>query len=125
MNDAQPTDQELLDAMLTSFNDLESRMATKDDLQSFATKEDLKAFATKEDLGKMQHDILDGVDRKLADLKGDLVVWHSLSQKSCETASPRARVPIGASRPATTLRLFQFPTRGCRRASAERAPDRD
>lgn len=72
MNTQQPTNQELLEAINTSFGDVESRL---NHLEShMATKEDLKAFATKEDLGKMELNILDGVDRKLTDLKGDMVV---------------------------------------------------
>ena len=43
------------------------------------TNEEIMAFlkdtvATKEDLNKQKQDILNGVDRKLGDLKGDLVV---------------------------------------------------
>lgn len=72
MENQQPTNQEILEAINTSFSDVESRL---NHLEShMATKEDLKGFATKEDLGKMQHNILDGVDRKISDLKGDLVV---------------------------------------------------
>ena len=43
------------------FRDIESRMATKEDLKAFVTKDDLKAFATKEDLA----DGLSGVETKL------------------------------------------------------------
>jgi len=78
MDEKQPTNQEMLETILTSFSDIETRMATKDDLKSFATKdyldEKLKSFATKEDLRVMQHQILDGMDDKLADLKGDMIV---------------------------------------------------
>ena len=47
------------------FADIESRMATK---------EDIKNMSTKQDLNIMQGKILDGVDRKIGDMKGDLVV---------------------------------------------------
>jgi hypothetical protein len=36
--------------MRQRFNDIEARMATKDDLKAMATKDDLKAMATKDDL---------------------------------------------------------------------------
>lgn len=52
---------------------LQENMVTKEDL-----KQDLKAFLTKNDLTvelrKMQQEILDGVDKKLVNLKGDLIV---------------------------------------------------
>lgn len=48
---------------------LQEHMVTKEEL-----KEDLKGFATKEDLRKMQEEILDGVDEKLFNLRGDLVM---------------------------------------------------
>jgi hypothetical protein len=59
--------------------------ATKDDLKGFATKEDLRDFATKADLGLLKEDLtkslnslelklLDAMDDKLGNLKGDLVV---------------------------------------------------
>src|SRR3990167_8811540 len=57
---------------------LQENMVTKDDLKGglkgFATKDDLKEFATKVDLRKMQEEILDGVDRKLFNMKGDLIM---------------------------------------------------
>ena len=56
MDHHELTNQEILDTLLASFSDIEAKMSTK------------------EDLGKMEHRILDGVDRKLTDLKGDLVV---------------------------------------------------
>jgi len=46
----------------------------KQELKAFATKEDLKGFATKTDFRAMQQEILDGVDKKLVNLKGDLIV---------------------------------------------------
>ncbi len=52
--------------------------ATKEDLERFATKEDLERFATKEDLtqeiGRLRSDFMDYLDRRLLDLKGDIVV---------------------------------------------------
>ena len=52
---------------------------TNEEIMSFlkdtvATKEDIKDMVTKQDLNVMKAEILDGVDDKLADLKGDLVV---------------------------------------------------
>ena len=56
MDEKQPTNQELLETILTSFSDIETRMATKEDLRI------------------MEHRILDSMDDKLADLKGDIIV---------------------------------------------------
>ncbi|MBI2483627.1 hypothetical protein HYV71_00380 [Candidatus Uhrbacteria bacterium] len=53
---------------------LKENVPTHDDLKQFATKEDLKQFATKEDLGRMRSDIIDFVDKKLLDLKGDIII---------------------------------------------------
>jgi hypothetical protein len=54
------------------------QMATKEDLKPMATKEDLKAFATKDDLtkglGKLKLELLDSMDDKLMDLRGDLII---------------------------------------------------
>lgn len=73
---AEPTLSEVLEFLQENVvvkEDLKT-MATKEDLKLLATKEDLKAFATKEDLRKMEHEILDNMDKKLDDLKGDLVM---------------------------------------------------
>ncbi len=64
---------------------LKEFMVVKEDLAHFATKEDLERFATKEDLnslrsefksdlGKLRSDFMDYLDRRLLDLKGDIVV---------------------------------------------------
>ena len=59
--------------------------ATKEDLKGFATKEDLKAFATKEELYKEMNvqklDIIDRMDDKFADMKGELIALHKNSDK--------------------------------------------
>jgi len=59
--------------------------ATKEDLNGFATKEDLKAFATKEELYKEMNvqklDIIDRMDDKFADMKGELIALHKNSDK--------------------------------------------
>lgn len=67
MQDNEITMNELMDF-------LQENMATKEDLAGFATKEDLANFATKHDLKEMEHRILDTMDDKLTDLKGDLIV---------------------------------------------------
>jgi len=57
---------------------LKENMATKDDIKNMATKDDIKDMVTKqyldEKLGKFRSDITDYMDRRLLDLKGDLVV---------------------------------------------------
>ena len=57
---------------------LKEFMVVKEDLAGFATKEDLERFATKEDLtqeiGRLRSDFMDYLDRRLLDLKGDIVV---------------------------------------------------
>ncbi len=47
---------------------LKEHMVTKADL-----KEILKDYATKEDMGKMRSDIIDFVDNKITDIKGDMI----------------------------------------------------
>lgn len=42
--------------------------------ENVPTHDDLKQFATKEDLGRMRSDIIDFVDKKLLDLKGDIII---------------------------------------------------
>ena len=62
---------------------LKEHAVVKEDLNGLATKEDLNGLATnlretKEELqremGKMKQDLLDGMDDKLSNLRGDLVV---------------------------------------------------
>ncbi len=68
---------------------LKEFMVVKEDLVNFATKEDLERFATKEDLeqvknelrsefkediSKLRSDFMDYLDRRLLDLKGDIIV---------------------------------------------------
>ncbi len=53
---------------------LRDNMVTKEDAHDFATKKDLENFATKKDLNIQKHEILDALDDKLANLKGDLTV---------------------------------------------------
>ena len=64
--------KEDLEAFATK-DDLKT-LATKEDLKAFATKDDLKTLATKNELWKIRDEILDGMDEKLADLRGDLVI---------------------------------------------------
>lgn len=44
------TIEQLAKIVKSAFDDITSRMATKDDLRGFTTKDDLKGFATKEEL---------------------------------------------------------------------------
>lgn len=58
-------------------------VAMKEDLKGFATKEDL--FSTKEDLRREMNiqklDIIDRMDDKFADLRGDLIAQRKTSDK--------------------------------------------
>ena len=60
--------EDLSNLVINTFQQLDSKMATKEDLKAFATKEDLKALATKEELdeaiGKVDEKI-DKVDEKV------------------------------------------------------------
>ncbi len=68
------TNEELARMIKEGFDDVNERMATKEDLKAFATKEDLKAFATKEDLGKFRSDMIDHIAKQSMELRGDIVV---------------------------------------------------
>ncbi|OGG49496.1 hypothetical protein A3F28_01655 [Candidatus Uhrbacteria bacterium RIFCSPHIGHO2_12_FULL_57_11] len=60
---------------------LQDHMVMKEDfvleLSKMATKEDLARMVTKEDLNRQKAEILDAMDDKLADLKGDLVILNA------------------------------------------------
>ena len=59
------TNEELARMIKEGFDDVNERMATK---------EDLKAFATKEDLGKFRSDMIDHIAKQSMELRGDIVV---------------------------------------------------
>ncbi len=69
MQDNEITMNELMDF-------LQEHMATREDVANCATKEDLLALRAdmQKDMKVMEHRILDTMDDKLTDLKGDLVV---------------------------------------------------
>jgi len=64
---------------------LKENMATKNDIKdlqgqvneiksTMATKDDIKNMATKDDLGKLRSDMIDYMDKKFFDFRGDLVI---------------------------------------------------
>lgn len=73
--------KQFMQVIMTAIQDIESRMATKDDLKGFATKDDLRRFATKDDVHKaiqtseervllfmehMRHDIFDAYNDRFS-----------------------------------------------------------
>ena len=66
--DVKAAVDELAQATKKSFDHIEAKMATKDDLKDFATKDDLKKLATKEDF-KTILAVVTSIDRELKEHK--------------------------------------------------------
>jgi hypothetical protein len=62
--------EDLAEMMKRQFDEIDEKMATKEDLKQFATKEDLKQFATKEDLAALE----ERLSKQINSLRGDLIV---------------------------------------------------
>lgn len=81
MNGNEPTNQEILTAINDfatkteeRFEKIESAMTTKENLKDLATKDEIQNLATREDWREMRDKLLDSIDNKLADLKGEIVL---------------------------------------------------
>jgi len=92
--------------------------ATKEDLKGFATKEDLKAFATKEELYREMNiqklDIIDRMDDKFADMKGELIALHKNSDKKFNSLIEILRKRKGISKQ-EAMRLLGYSYSGTAR----------
>ncbi len=73
MANEEMTSKEVLDVVIELRDFIGENMVTKDDLKNFATKDDLKNFATKSDLSALQNDLTNFIDRKIFDLRGDII----------------------------------------------------
>lgn len=74
----QETNQEfdnLIHIIQDSFESLEGKMATKQDIKEMATKQDIKDMATKQDLKEMEEKMnkrFDSIEVRLATIQNDL-----------------------------------------------------
>jgi hypothetical protein len=68
----------MMETVLAAIQDVEKRMATKEEIKGLATKEEMKGLATREEMRGLERRVMDHVDLRFEQLRDDFGVQREL-----------------------------------------------